>query len=673
MARSEPSDPSSGPSGAGRRGRRRIVAATLVVLLAGVVVADGLGVQTGFLPRSLGLPSLGLPGWLDPSGQNPDPAVDTAAEQAAAARAVPPPALGEPDAVTPAEKHQAGLVDAEDRRLSMLVSDGHSRRVPYIVAGTGQSLATEVLTPRPQPYDLPDLLRLGAAHRLPDGAWLLERSLLVVRGAQLTIHAPGVTVRLVSGPHGIASVIAFKTAVTLEGDPGAPLAISSWDPDAARPDTDTSDGRAYLRAVGSRMDLTQVRLSDLGFWSGRTGGLAWTGTGTDPATGSITGSVVERCHFGLYTRRATALAVTDTVLRGSDVDGLLARRDTTGLTATHLTAAGNGRNGVAIGDGAARVTLTGVVATGNRINGIRIDGQSHTPRTPPPPATPTPPAGAPDALGAGYTVTGATVADNHDVGILISNADGVTVRDSTISGGRDGITLHAVTGTPQITGDTVNVAEFAIAVRAGRPGSVATVAGNRIGTAQTGIQIVDAAAAVHANAVTAATRYGISLVGRVDATTVTTNTLSGHGLGALDNVRVTAGVTPAVDSNDDSGWTRDIDYLLYSRDYTVAHPLVLLWALILLIPLTARLRSRRRRHTPGGQHRHPYRRGTPANAVAETDTLTAVHPHVPDPRSAPRGSDATTMLPVTRVTVVSQVRDPGPVPTDPRPDRDIRR
>jgi hypothetical protein len=184
VARSEPSDPSSdpssGPSGAGRRGRRWIVAATLVVLLAGVVVADGLGVQTGFLPPAVGLPSLGLPGWLDPAGQNPNPAVDTAAEQAAAARAVPPPELGEPDAVTPAEKHQAGLVDAEDKRLTTLVSDRHSRRVPYVVAGTGQSLATEVLTPRPQPYDLPDLLRLGAAHRLPDGAWLLDRSLLVV-------------------------------------------------------------------------------------------------------------------------------------------------------------------------------------------------------------------------------------------------------------------------------------------------------------------------------------------------------------------------------------------------------------------------------------------------------------------------------------------------------------
>jgi len=246
------------------------------------------------------------------------------------------------------------------------------------------------------------------------------------------------------------------------------------------------------------------------------------------------------------------------------------------------------------------------------------------------------------------------------------------VRDTTISGGRDGITLHAVTGTPQITGNTVNVAEFAIAVRNTRPGSVATLAGNQIGTALTGIQILDAAAAVHANTITAATRYGISLVGRVDATTVTTNTLSGHGLAALDIVRITPGVTPAVDDNDDSGWTRDIDYLLYSRDYTLDHPLVLLWALILLIPLTARLRSRRRRHTPGGEHEHPYPRGTPADAVAETDTLAAVHPQVPDPR--PLGAlEATTMLPVTRVTILSHIRDRAPVPSQPRQDRDGRR
>jgi len=70
---------------AGRTRRRWAVALTLVAVLASVAVADLLGVAGGYLP-----PSLGLPGWLDPSGQNPGPAVHAAADHATTTRAAPP-------------------------------------------------------------------------------------------------------------------------------------------------------------------------------------------------------------------------------------------------------------------------------------------------------------------------------------------------------------------------------------------------------------------------------------------------------------------------------------------------------------------------------------------------------------------------------------------------------
>ncbi|MEB0284855.1 hypothetical protein QN347_20550, partial [Sphingomonas sp. 10B4] len=47
------------------------------------------------------------------------------------------------------------------------------------------------------------------------------------------------------------------------------------------PDTITSDGRAYIRAIGGHTDLTHAHIANLGFWGGNTGGLAF--TGTDPS------------------------------------------------------------------------------------------------------------------------------------------------------------------------------------------------------------------------------------------------------------------------------------------------------------------------------------------------------------------------------------------------------
>lgn len=596
----------------------------LLVLACSVVVADALGVRGGTLPRSLA-----IPGWLDPTGQDPDPAVDAAAERADAARAAPQPDVGEAPALTPSERRQAVLVDAEDKRVSRIVSNHHSRRVPFVVPGAAGVLPTEVLTPRTRSYDLPALVDLGAVVRLPDGAWLLTRSLLVVSGARLHVQAPGEVLRLSSGPDGFASVISFKSAMAFEGGPGAPLTITSWDPATSAPDTEPVNGRAYLRAVGSRMDLTDVHLSDVGFWSGRTGGLAWTGATGAPATGSVTGAVVERSHYGVFSLRSTALAVTDSVLRGNDVDGLLARRYTTGLLVRGVTTSDNGRNGVSIADGAAHVTLTGGVSTGNGEDGIRIDGRSR-------------PGAPPAAVGTSYAVTGCRVAGNQDVGIVVTGADGVTVIENRVSGGRGGIAVQGVTGTPQVTANIVDAADVAVSVRGGPAGSNATVAGNRIGTALTGMEVHDASADVHDNLVTGATRYAVSLVGQVAGTRVATNTLGGHGLSALDVVRVAPGVAPELDGNDVSGWTKDVDYVLYAGDYVTAHPLALLWTLILVIPFVTRLRTLRRRRAPDAEPGHPDRHSGPDVEVLPPE---------------PAAVDTTARLPVTKVTIVSQVRD----------------
>ncbi len=506
---------------------------------------------------------------------------------------------------------QAALVKAEDDRLSHLVGDVLHHREPYLVPAAGRSLPTEVLTARAAPYDLPSLEALGAVRRMPDGARLLIRSVLVGRGARLAVAAPGATLRITSSSGGFASIVAFEGGLALSGAPGAPLSVTSWDPSTSHPDTALGDGRAYVRAFGARMDLAQVRMSDLGFWSGRTGGLAWTGSATAAATGTASGTSVERDHYGLFCSRATGLALDTVGLYRNDVDGLLVRRDSRGLVARTVTTSANGGSGIAVEDGAQGVTLDRVTASGNAVAGIRLDGGPTAKGTGP--------------NGTGYAVTGSTISDNRAAGVLAIRTDGLVVRGDTLHGNGDGITLDGPARSPAITDDVIDTPGVAVAVRGGTVD--ATITGNRIGAARIGVLVRDATAHVDRNTVTAASRYGVLMVGDVGTTTVADDVLGGGGPAAVALRHPAVGALPTVTGVDDSGWRPD--YVAIATRYVTEHPLVLLWALILLVPLAFRLRMRRRRREP----------------------VVAI-PH-PRPQPAGGGPEATTKLPVTKVTVVS--------------------
>jgi hypothetical protein len=549
------------------------------------------------------------------------------------------PAPAEPAADMPAEsdpvlggvagEQQAATVEAEDNRILDVVDEARPGQSPFEVATTG--LPTVVLPATTRPYGLADLQRSAAVEKLSDGSWLLRRSVAVTRGAELRLHMPGGTLRMSSGPDGFATLIGFKGSLALAGDPGAPLRISSWNPATQAPDTDAADGRAYIREIGGRMDITQVEVSDLGFWSGRTGGVAWTGSTGEPATGSATAVLVERGHYGMFSSRTDGLVLAQSTLRDNELDGLLLHRDTTGLVARTVTSTGNGRDGIAATRGAQAITLTQVVASSNGAQGIRIDG---TPLATGPTAD-----GAGTSHGTGYTVEGSRVADNQGVGLLVRGADDVRLAANTVTGNRDGIVAQGARQ-PEIVDNVVDHAEFAIAVRDGVQD--AQIVNNRIGTAVIGIQVIDATATLRANTVSAASHYGVSLVGEVDGSTVTGNVLAGRGPNAVDRSRANL-VAPGggvealgIDDNDDAGWTTDRDEIQYWRGYIADHPLLLLWLLILLLPIFARLWFTRRRSARESR-RHPYDNAAPGPPVA---TL------LPDDGSQPTTNE-------TRVSVLS--------------------
>ena len=634
MAQPDPAGP--------RTGRKWFVRLAALAVVGGIAVA---AVQTGMVERVLGPDLTDTGSMLDDAEEagvveGPTDAEDTSAP------------------TTEAQHHQATLVEAEDDRLFAIVSDRPPSDVPYEVPAAGQAVSTMVLTPRSQPYDMPSLERLGAASRLPDGSWLLSRSVVVGRGAELRVQEPGATLRMASGPNGFAALVAFKGTLTLSGGPDAPLTVTSWDPAANAADTERNDGRAYLRAVGARMDLTEVNAADLGFWSGRTGGVAWTGSAGAPATGSANHMRIERGHYGIFTSRVKDVVVNDATLRDNELDGLLLHRETSGVVATDVTSTGNGRDGVTATRGAERITLTEVTAADNKGNGFRIDGS--------PLAAEATAGGASTAQGAGYTIERSTATGNAEVGILAVEAGGLNVHDNTVSGNRDGIVVRGATERPAITGNTVDATDFGIAVRGGIRN--AQVTANRVGSAVIAVQVTDASAAVEQNEVRAASRYAVSLVGEVTGSSVTTNKLGGRGLAALDINRVGVTATVGINANDETRWTVDRDELRYWRDYAADHPLLLLWLLILLLPIAARVWHKRRRRLRD-DHVHPYVNVPPGppvpgnnNVITSIGRPAPVAPR-PVPRPGPRppapprpGSEeapATVALPVTRVTVVS--------------------
>lgn len=561
---------------------------------------------------------------------------------------------------------QARTVIAEDDRIYGIVSDtpGGTATSPYEVPAVAPSIVpTVVLTPRAAAYDLPALERLGAAQRQPDGAWMITRSVLVGRDAQLRIEEPGGRLLMASGTAGFASIVAFKGTLVLAGAPGAPLTVTGWDPAAGAADVLVDDGRSYLRSVGGRMDLREVRATDLGFWSGRTGGVAWTGSAGEPGAGAATATTVERSHYGMFTSRVADLMINGGAVRDNAVDGLLVHRESAGLTVRDLEATGNARHGIAVSAGTQRITLSGVTTSANGGSGIRIDGAAL--------AASASAGGASTEPGRGFTVEASTATGNAEVGILAVGTAGLVLRDNAVSGSPDGIVVRGASVEPQLTGNSVVADGFGIAVRDGVTG--ARLAGNRVGPALIAVQVADAVALLRDNTVDQAGRYAVSLVGATGGSEVAGNRLGGRGPAAVDVHRVAIGQNVTVGGNDAGAWVVDRDDLQYWSGYVADHPLILLWLLILALPVLARWRARRRQaqrgthpyaHLPpgpsAGTEAVPWQATlTPVDRVALARAVAGVGPggrksrpgHPPVPPHLP--AESTTLLPITRVTVVS--------------------
>ena len=381
-------------------------------------------------------------------------------------------------------------------------------------------------------------------------------------GAVLDIEAPGTTLRMASTPAGFTSIVGWRGGVSLAGAADQPLTITSWDPDAGGPDRVPVDGRAYIRGVGAAFALRFVRAGALGFWSGRTGGVALTGLEESAATGAISDTEISDGHYGLFASDVDGLTVTATAFRRSELAGVLLHRGTAKVVVERSTAEANGADGFVADRGSEAITLRQVSAVGNAGDGIRFNGA--------PIAEDAGPAGASNVPYRDFRLENSVVRDNRDDGVQATDTGELVIAGNQVVGHDDGVVGHrAVAGRPDHRQHRAR-RPFGGHRGAGGPSGV-VVTGNRVDGGEIGLQVRDARADVRANEVTGATSHGVSVVGGADGSTVEGNSLAGAGAGAVDVVRVTAPAVVAVGPNDVSGWHVEVSPSEYVSD-TVRGP-----------------------------------------------------------------------------------------------------
>lgn len=532
---------------------------------------------------------------------------------------------------------EAKLVAIEDQRIievrkliETAETEGVSQNKPYRLATA--PTPTLILVARDSPYTLDSLTEIAprTVSRDTDGAYLLSENLVVATGATLSITGNGgLNLRLMSGRDGFVSIVAAGGTLVVDGSPELPVSVTSWDPSTGAPDVDTSDGRSYVRAFGGQVLISDAAFSDLGFWSGVTGGLSLTGTdllsdsagatasddaeadpsasdstldgellpadggletlsledGTDDygySTAVIQGATFSRNAFGLFASNSDEVEVRNCVFENSLVDGLLFHRDVTNSRVRSSQAIGNAQDGFRITRATSSVSLELLTASSNGRNGISLEGGALASG---PSAT-----GIPVSVYGNNQVISSTASDNGRYGIEVVGGENLTITSNTVERNVMGIVVSAGATAVAITSNVVeDSVKQGIALR--DAGLDATITNNVIAGGDIGIFLRDSGGNIENNEISEVSNHGITLVGATGASTVVSNTVSGAGPTAIDVIRTDG---TAVRNNDVADWQSTKPLLVVLR--SIFQPLTVMWILIgVVILFSAISRARRER------------------------------------------------------------------------------
>ena len=552
---------------------------------------------------------------------------------------------GDPDA-------ESALVAAEDERLTEVRTVGtlaswtqNPLKSPYRLA-TG-SAYTLVLTARTEPYTLDDLLVLAPQTfvRRPDGAYLLSENLVIESGATLNLADPGgLRLLLASDAKGFVSIVNYGGRLNIAGAEGAPAVVRSFDRSKETADLLTNDGRAYVRSIGGQVSIINSEISDLGFWSGRTGGLSLTGTDR-PNSGSlydladslkvgpvdkseptvegnknsplgqvlpagnlpvpavdvdapeysyvsaaIAGTKVSGNAFGLFVSGANGLDVRSSSFQDNVVSGVVLHRYVVNAVLENTKATRNAQDGIVLARATTGIVLSQVDASSNGRNGVTISG---LPLATGPSAT-----GTSLASYGNNAISNSQVSSNGRYGVEVIGGSNVSVLANDVVSNEVGVVVREAAKDVEVVGNDVRDSRMqGIALRDGVQS--ARVSGNIVTGGATSVYLRDAVAQINNNTLNDASSHAVSMVGDVGASLLTENTISGSGPSAIETERA-EDVDRDRWNNDTSGWNDTTPFLVTLKRF--AQPLTVLWIVLGGLLLFTAVRGVRHLESKG----HPY-------------------------------------------------------------------
>uniref|UniRef100_UPI0010416B0B right-handed parallel beta-helix repeat-containing protein n=1 Tax=Actinomadura roseirufa TaxID=2094049 RepID=UPI0010416B0B len=570
---------------------------------------------------------------------------------------------GVKDVSAESARQQATLVDQEDLRVMQIRAKQESdlagggapaaaARVPRLL--TSANGRTLMLPQRRQPYYVAELAKLAGQdfQRQNDGSYLLGVNIMVAAGGKLILQSSKgpLTIRMRSIPGSFASIVSAGGTVRVNGSAQNPVRFTSWNDETRKPDTQVADGRAYIRAIGGQFSMKYTQVSHLGFWSGRTGGVALTGsdrpdtaaepTGTAsppqavrlpsgateatrgnrqevevaaagaagrgtsffvPAANLVSGvidhSTFDGDAYGLFVTASNQTQITNNLIKNSLVHGVLLHRFAKNATIENTTVTGSRGDGFVLSRGTEGVRVTNCTSEGNGGNGFTLNGQ--------------PLADGPSASGEAITafggnlVSSSIVKNNRRYGVELLGGDNVAVQNSRITGGDMGIVARDKGTRIQISGNQIRDPERqGIVLRDGLRGG--TVSGNVIVGADTALYVRDASSTITGNTVQSAHRHGVTLRGNVTGTNITGNTLAGAGTSVMDVDRATGSYADG--GNHTKGWHKTAGFWTWVK--RVFKPMNIIWAGVFLLVAISVIRSRGAGLRIGRRGAHPYEQQT---------------------------------------------------------------
>jgi hypothetical protein len=494
----------------------------------------------------------------------------------------------------------AALVASEDNRLRTLVHHAGTLVAPVVIP-LRNGVPTLVLPARPAAYTVSDLQTAHAVVPQQGGGLVLVDSVLVAPGATLQLGGTGLpTLLMDSSGARFTSLVTWGGTLALTGaGPQAPLTIMGWDRGTGKSVTNSGYGRPYIRAVGGRLELRYVRASSLGFWSGRTGGVAWTGVSRRTATGGAVSSTFTGDTYGAFVSRGDRVDFTDDRFEGNELDGLRLHRNAVNSTVAASAAARNGGNGFAVGRGATGDVLRGDLSVHNLGNGFLLNGQ--------PLVSGASPSGGRTTASVGTIVEGSDAEANGRAGIIVEGGSGTVVRSNVVCGPVTGIAVRAgATGTLVAGNDVRCGGRVALSIGPAVTGT--TVAENTFRQARIGLLIRNSPGVrIVDNRFTEISLFGISVRGSSPGVVGDGNVISGLGFQPIDTRGGAA--APLITNSDLTNWHHRSDLTLLG--YLRYHPILTTWLGIVMLVAVCWIVIHRR-HRPA----RPYRYTVPWHSAA---------------------------------------------------------